>query len=123
MPCTSPSRQAGRLPHDPASTHAARQARLLQLTRHDWVVYAKTPLAGPEVVLDYLSRYTHRVAISNERILGIDAKDVRLRVRADNAGGKRTVTIDGPTFISRFLQHVLHRASSASATTGCSARR
>jgi len=59
------------------------------------------------VVLDYLSRYTHRVAVSNERILGIDAKGVRLRVRADDHGGKRTVVIDGPSFIGRFLQHVL----------------
>ena len=92
---------------DPANTDAARQARLRDLKRHDWVVYAKTPLAGPEVVLDYLSRYTHRVAISNERILGIDARGVRLRVRADNHGGKRTVVIDGATFIGRFLQHVL----------------
>lgn len=95
------------LPSDPANTDAARQARLLELRRHDWVVYAKTPLAGPEVVLDYLSRYTHRVAVSNERIVGIDAKGVRLRVRADDHGGKRTVVIDGPTFIGRFLQHVL----------------
>ena len=62
---------------------------------------------GPEVVLDYLSRYTHRVAVSNERIVGIDAQGVRLRVRADDRGGKRTVHIDGPTFIERFLQHVL----------------
>jgi len=99
--------QAGRLPHDPASTDACRQSRLAQLRRHDWVVYAKTPLAGPEVVLDYLSRYTHRVAISNERIVGIDGLRVRLRVRADDHGGKRTVLIDGQDFIARFLQHVL----------------
>ena len=91
--------------------------------RHDWVVYAKTPLAGPEVVLDYLSRYTHRVAVSNERIVGIDAKGVRLRVRADDHGGKRTSLIDGQTFIARFLQQCCRRASSASVTTGCSARR
>ena len=97
----------GKLASDPANTDAARQARRLELERHDWVVYAKTPLAGPEVVLDYLSRYTHRVAVSNERIVGIDAKGVRLRVRADERGGKRTVVIDGPTFIGRFLQHVL----------------
>ena len=97
----------GELAHDPASTEAARQDRLKALNRHDWVVYAKTPLAGPEVVLDYLSRYTHRVAVSNERILAVDAAGVRLRVRADNHGGKRTVFIDGPTFIARFLQHVL----------------
>ena len=95
------------LPADPANTNSARQARLLQLRRHDWVVYAKTPLAGPEVVLDYLSRYTHRVAVSNERILCVDGKGVRLRVRADDHGGKRTVVIDGAIFIGRFLQHVL----------------
>ena len=99
--------RVGELPRDPASTEAARQARLVQLKRHDWVVYAKTPLAGPEVVLDDLSRYTHRVAVSNERIIGIDDNGVRLRVRADADGGKRTVLIDGPTFVARFLQHVL----------------
>ena len=98
---------AGELPLDPVDTEVARQTRLNELTRHDWVVYAKTPLAGPEVVLDYLSRYTHRVAVSNERILGIDAKGVRLRVRADDHGCKRTVLIDGLSFIARFLQHVL----------------
>ena len=99
--------QAGELPLDPADTDSARLTRLKELTRHDWVVYAKTPLAGPEVVLDYLSRYTHRVAVSNERIVGIDAKGVRLRVRAGDHGAKRTVMIDGETFIARFLQHVL----------------
>ena len=98
---------SGDLKSDPAKTDAARQARLLELKRHDWVVYAKTPLAGPEVVLDYLSRYTHRVAVSNERLAGIDDRGVRLRVRRGDSGGKRTVVIDGPTFIGRFLQHVL----------------
>jgi len=98
---------SGDLASDPANTDAARQARLVELKRHDWVVYAKTPLAGPEVVLDYLSRYTHRVAVSNERIVGIDDRGVRLRVRRGDSGGKRTVVIDGPTFIGRFLQHVL----------------
>ena len=99
--------KSGELAHDPANTPALRQARLSALNRHDWVVYAKTPLAGPEVVLDYLSRYTHRVAVSNERIVAVDATGVRLRIRADNHGGKRTVLIDGPTFIARFLLHVL----------------
>ena len=99
--------QAGELPLDPADTDRLRQARMKELTRHDWVVYAKTPLAGPEVVLDCLSRYTHRVAVSNERIVGLDTTGVRLRVRADDHGGKRTTLIDGQTFIGRFLQHVL----------------
>ena len=97
----------GDLARDPANTDAARRTRLRELQRQDWVVYAKTPLAGPEVVLDYLSRYTHRVAVSNERIVGIDATGVRLRVRADNHGGKRTIVIDPAQFIDRFLQHVL----------------
>jgi Putative transposase/Transposase zinc-binding domain len=99
--------QAGELRLDAADTPALRQARMNQLLRHDWVVYAKTALAGPEVVLDYLSRYTYRVAVSNERIVGVDAKGVRLRVRADEHGGKRSVLIDGVDFIGRFLQHVL----------------
>jgi hypothetical protein len=99
--------RAAELPRDPARTDAARQQRMVELKRHDWVVYAKTPLAGPEMVLDYLSRYTHRVAVSNERIVGIDARSVRLRVRADDQGGKRTIHIDGPNFVGRFMQHVL----------------
>jgi hypothetical protein len=72
------------------------------------VVYAKEPLGGPEAVLDYLGRYTHRVAISNERILGIDGHEVLLRVRADGQSGrKRTLRVPGTEFIERFLQHVL----------------
>ena len=98
---------AGALPRDPADTSLARGQRVQALRRHDWVVYAKTPLAGPAAVLDYLARYTHRVAISNERIVGIDAGKVRLRVRADAAGAKRSVALDGVEFIARFLQHVL----------------
>ena len=101
------AQDCGELDHDPSHTPQTQQARLHELTRHDWVVYAKTPLGGPEVVLDYLSRYTHRVAISNERLVGIANNAVHLRVRADDQGGKRTITLDGPTFIARFLQHLL----------------
>lgn len=73
-----------------------------------WVVYAQRPFAGPEQVLDYLGRYTHRVAISNERILDISADTVSVRVR-DSAQGnrKRTITLPAATFIDRFLLHVL----------------
>lgn len=78
------------------------------LYAHDWVVYAKAPLGGPEAVLEYLGRYTHRVAISNERIVGVDAHEVRFRVRAQASGhARRTLALPPATFIDRFLLHVL----------------
>jgi len=98
---------AGRLPRDPAATALARRQRVQALRRHAWVVYAKTPLAGPAAVLDYLARYTHRTAIGNERLVGIEGDKVLLRVRADATGGKRTCRLEGAQFIGRFLQHVL----------------
>ena len=98
---------AGRLPRDPADTDLARRDRVQALRRHDWVVYAKTPLAGPAAVLDYLARYTHRTAIASERLVAIDDDKVLLRVRADDTGGKRTIALDGPQFIGRLLLHVL----------------
>ena len=98
---------AGVLPRDPADTATARQQRVKALHRHAWVVYAKTPLAGPAAVLDYLSRYTHRTAIGNERLVTIADDKVWLRVRADATGGKRTIALRGEQFIGRLLQHVL----------------
>jgi hypothetical protein len=83
-----------------------------QLFAQDWVVYAKAPVGGPAQVLEYLSRYSHRVAISNERLVGLDGDGaqgvVRFRVR-DSAHGnkKRTLSVPAETFIDRFLLHVL----------------
>jgi len=71
------------------------------------VVYAKQPLGGPQAVLDYLGRYTHRVAISNERIIDITNDQVTFRVRADAEGRKRRLRLPGGEFITRFLLHVL----------------
>jgi hypothetical protein len=96
---------AGALARDPAETARARAQRVRALRRHDRVVYAKTPLAGPAAVLDYLSRYTHRTAIGNERLVGIVGD--HLRVRANGTGGKHTVAMPGEQFIGRLLQHVL----------------
>jgi hypothetical protein len=81
---------------------------LTRLYAHDWVVYAKQSLGGPAQVLDYLGRYTHRVAISNERILAMDGDTVRLRVR-DSAHGnrRRALSLPAHTFIERFFLHVL----------------
>ena len=93
---------------DALSTQAAWGDLLTRLYAHDWVVYAKQSLGGPEQVLEYLGRYTHRVAVSNERILGIDADTVRLRVRASaNGNRKRTLDVPAQSFIERFLLHVL----------------
>jgi len=87
----------------------AEWARLKsQCYAHDWVVYAKQPLGGPDAVLEYLGRYTHRVAISNERIVGIEGEHLAFRVRAEaGSGKKRTVRLPGVEFIGRFLLHVL----------------
>ena len=76
--------------------------------RHDWVVYAKEPLGGPAQVLDYLARYTHKVAISNERLVSLERGQVTFRVR-DSANGHRTriEALGAETFIGRFLSHVL----------------
>lgn len=104
--------QTAALSRDPATCAEQRLERTRTLRRHDWVVYAKTPLAGAAAVLDYLSRYTHRTAVGNERIVALDGQGVRLRVRdrqhdGKHAGAKRSVLIDGVTFIERFLHHVL----------------
>jgi hypothetical protein len=81
---------------------------IARLYAHDWVVYAKQPLGGPVQVLEYLGRYTHRVAISNERIVGMDQDSVSLRVRDWTQGNRRrTLRLPAHTFIERFLLHVL----------------
>lgn len=92
---------------DPQSTNIAWRERQKALYRHDWVVYAKTPLGGAAQVLEYLSRYTHRTAISNERIRSLDAEQVVFTVRADDKGGTRMRRLEGSEFIRRFLLHVL----------------
>ncbi len=98
---------SGTLARDPAHTPRSRAERVRALRRHDWVVYAKTPLAGPAQVLDYLSRYTHRTAIGNERLVAIVGDKVLLRVRADSKGAKRVIALAGEQFIARLLLHVL----------------
>jgi hypothetical protein len=84
--------------------------------KREWVVYIKKPFAGPRQVLEYLGRYTHRVAITNHRIKGItsagkviiDYKDYR-NAQGDDPPVHRELVLDAETFIQRFLQHVLPR--------------
>lgn len=79
-----------------------------RLWKKDWVVYSRKPFAGPEKVLEYLGRYTHKVAISNHRIVSVDKSKVTFtyRDRRDSDKVKKT-TITAEKFISRFLLHVL----------------
>ena len=85
-------------------------AYLAPLKRRRWFVYAKRPFAGPKAVLAYLSRYTHRVAISNRRLVAADDKTVTFKVkdyRIEGPGRYKTMTLDAHEFIRRFLIHVL----------------
>ena len=86
---------------------AGWRERQRALYRHDWVVFAKTPLGGPAQVLEHLSRYTHRTAIGNERIRDVDAHEVAFTVRAHDQGAKRLVRMPGLEFLRRFLLDVL----------------
>jgi hypothetical protein len=73
----------------------------------EWVVYAKPPFGSPEQVLKYLARYTHRVAISDRRILAIHDDRVSFSYRDNERGGHRVMTLGGVEFLRRFLLHVL----------------
>jgi len=83
---------------------------LAPLRQCEWVVYAKRPFAGPEAVLAYLSRYTHRVAIANSRLVAMDEHGVTFGWKDYRAKGRtrhKTMTLDAPEFMRRFLLHVL----------------
>jgi hypothetical protein len=103
---------AGKLNFFPAHRHlhepAAFRRYLAPAWNAKWVVYAKRPFAGPAQVLDYVGRYTHRVAISNNRLVSMDNGQVSFRwkdYRDDNR--QKTMTLPGEEFIRRFLIHVL----------------
>jgi hypothetical protein len=85
-------------------------ASLAPLRRKNWFVYAKPPFAGPEAVLAYLARYTHRVAIANSRLITLDERGVTFRYKDYRCNGQarhRTMTLAADEFIRRFLLHVL----------------
>lgn len=104
--------RAGRLTLFSSLQHLSDSASFLRylapLRTTEWIVYAKPPFAGPQQVLDYVGRYTHRIAISNNRLLSIDDGKVCFRwkdYRNDNR--VRTMTLTAEEFIRRFLLHVL----------------
>ena len=87
-------------------------ALLAPWRRADWVVYTKRPFGGPEAVLAYLARYTHRVAIANSRLVAMDRHGVTFcwkdyRARSAGKTWRKTMTLTAPEFIRRFLLHVL----------------
>ena len=85
-------------------------AWLAPLRQCEWVVYAKRPFAGPAAVLAYLSRYTHRVAIANSRLLAMDERGITFRwkdYRAKGSTRHKTMTLEADEFMRRFLLHVL----------------
>jgi hypothetical protein len=105
---------AGRLQflgdHSSLTDRSAFTAYLAPLRRAEWVVYAKRPFGGPEAVLAYLSRYTHRVAIANSRLVAIDNAGVTFRWKDYRAKGReraKRMTLAVDEFIRRFLLHVL----------------
>jgi hypothetical protein len=88
----------------------AFRAFLRPMHRAEWVVYAKPPFAGPDQVLSYLARYTHRVAIANSRLVAFDAAHVSFKYKDYRANGearRKLMTLDAGEFIRRFLLHVL----------------
>jgi hypothetical protein len=89
---------------------SARQRLFSALREHEWVVYAKKPFGGPQQVLDYLGRYTHRVALSNNRLVSSENDRVSFRYKDYAHGNRRKVlTLEAGEFIRRFLLHVLPR--------------
>ncbi len=96
--------------HAALANAVAFKAWLSPLRRCEWVVYAKRPFAGPQAVLAYLSRYTHRVAISNSRLLAMDERGVTFGWKDYRAKGKtrhKAMTLSPQEFMRRFLLHVL----------------
>ena len=83
---------------------------LAKLSAKEWVVHAKPPFGGPERVLKYLARYTHRVAISNHRLVKLDNDSVTFRYKDYSDGHRsKTMTLSATEFLRRFVQHVLPR--------------
>jgi hypothetical protein len=96
---------------EPLATPAAMARLLDQSVAHEWVVYAKPPFGGPAQVLKYLARYTHRVAISNRRLLGLENGKVTFRWKDYAHDNKPSVmTLEATEFMRRFLLHVMPRS-------------
>jgi ribosomal protein S27AE len=94
-------------PHTPVGKHAIRQWRE-ERYQQNWVVYAKAPFRTPATVVEYLGRYTHKVAISNHRIIAIDEQQVTFRYKDYRQKGQQKIMkLEGSEFLRRFCLHIL----------------
>src|SRR5262249_60721098 len=99
--------------HAALANGQASAAYLAPLRKTEWVVYSKRPFGGPEAVLAYLSRYTHRVAIANSRLIALDNNGVTFRWKDYRIKGRnryKAMTLATHEFIRRFLIHILPTA-------------
>ena len=137
VPPSKPANSASSAISPTSPQPAAFTRRLRELRRVEWVVYAKPPFGGPEQVLAYLGRYTHRVAIANSRLVSLTDAEVAFRWKDYRHHGKaKVMTLAADEFIRRFLLHTLpdgfhrirhygflangHRAAKLASVAGCS---
>jgi len=80
---------------------------IAEMYKNNWVVYVKEPFAGPQQVVEYIGRYTHKVAISNHRLLSVDEKNISFRYLDYRDGKNKIMQLDGAEFLRRFCMHIL----------------
>ena len=89
--------------------HPIEPSFVRELKKTNWVVYAKEPFGGPDQVVEYLGRYTHKTAISNHRLLSVDEKGVRFKYHDYRDNQQKQLTLSGLEFLRRYCQHILPR--------------
>jgi hypothetical protein len=99
----------GKFIHELKKMHPQKKVFIRDLYKTKWVVYAKEPFGGPEQVVEYLGRYTHKTAISNHRLLSIDETGVRFKYRDYRDSEQKQMILSGIEFLRRFCQHMLPR--------------
>lgn len=99
----------GKFTHELQKLHPQEKSFIRDLKENNWVVFAKEPFGGPQQVVEYLGRYTHKTAISNHRLLSVDENGVRFKYRDYRDNKQKQMTLSGTEFLRRFCQHILPR--------------
>jgi hypothetical protein len=97
----------GKFIHGLQKLHPQDKPFIRELYKTNWVVYAKEPFGGPDQVVEYLGRYTHKTAISNHRLTSIDDQNVRFKYKDYRDNKQKQMTLSGTEFLRRFCQHIL----------------